>query len=686
MKKNRIFDTDRRIRLGIWGLGRGMSFYNSCRALNFDVVAGCDYNAHMRENFLKANPGAFATADAKEFLARDFDAVLLATFCPAHADDAIACLKAGKHVLSEVTSFHTMEEGVRLVEAVEKSGKVYNLAENYPFSAANMWLARKWREGFFGDLMYAEYEYVHEVRALSYVYIDNTPIQPGNHAHSWRSWLNFHYYNTHSLGPMMHITGLRPTRVVALPAAVTLSGYPTEALHGMGGITPSLINMSNGSVVRNLMGATTSDSHHQRIWGTLAAAEIGHGQFNVRVGASGSGTELHVIPQWDDLGELAAQTGHGGGDFWVLYYFARHILFGQPGPFDIYGASDCTIPGILAYRSSAENGKPYDIPDFRDRAQREVWRNDRFAQPRFDHREGLFPKSQDLSITTHFSRTMRDLIGAATTYRAYRDARQLLNDLANPHQYRETIEALLGRMPVLQESQRMARKIIDRYPESVGGRVLRDMLDLSEPGVTSKTGFEAALRRELRGFEQRVQALLRKREASEKQPADSWHSPFISRWKLARLQRKTKDGLKAVRPVKPSDASLEWRDLYADGAATASPHLVNLHTAFGDLDGIALAATRLKVARTGTWDLKLGHDGGARVFVDGKEVLCQPARANPAVADRTVVPVRLTKGTHSLLVALDTDNGNGWGFFLRFAIPKAQQKKTSKPVFPISAM
>ena len=164
MKKS-IFNTDKRIRLGIWGLGRGMNFYRMCKTLNIDVVAGCDYNEHMRRGFLEANPGAFATADAGEFLKQDFDAVLLATFCPAHGPDAIRCLRAGKHVLSEVTAFHTMAEGVALVEEVEKSGRVYNLAENYPFSAANSYLARKWKEGLFGELLYAEYEYVHECRS-----------------------------------------------------------------------------------------------------------------------------------------------------------------------------------------------------------------------------------------------------------------------------------------------------------------------------------------------------------------------------------------------------------------------------------------------------------------------------------------------------------------------------------------
>ena len=74
-KTPRVFDTDKRIRLGIWGLGRGMSFYSTCAMLNVDVVAGCDYNEQTRKRFLEANPGAFVTADAAEFLAQDLDSV-----------------------------------------------------------------------------------------------------------------------------------------------------------------------------------------------------------------------------------------------------------------------------------------------------------------------------------------------------------------------------------------------------------------------------------------------------------------------------------------------------------------------------------------------------------------------------------------------------------------------------------
>ena len=34
-----VFNTDKRISLGIWGLGRGQNFIQSARHLNIDVVA-----------------------------------------------------------------------------------------------------------------------------------------------------------------------------------------------------------------------------------------------------------------------------------------------------------------------------------------------------------------------------------------------------------------------------------------------------------------------------------------------------------------------------------------------------------------------------------------------------------------------------------------------------------------------
>ena len=494
-KGDSVFDTDERIRLGIWGLGRGMSFYAICRRLNLDVVAGCDFNEHMRERFKRDNPGALVTAKAEEFLDADFDAVLLATFCPSHAEDAIACLDAGKHVLSEVTSFHTMAEGVRLVEAVEKSGLVYNLAENYGYTAPHMYLAEKWKEGLFGELMYAEGEYVHEVRSLCYTYIDGVPIKPGHAIHNWRSWLHFHYYCTHSLGPIMFITGERPTRVVSLPGAQCLPGYPKPKVQGLGGIAPSLINMSNGAVVRNLMGGMTNDVHLFRYWGTKGSAEAAGGDLWLRLGGGGSAPKLKMKADWADFSNLAAKMGHGGGDFWVLYYFARQILFGTPAPFDIYSAADVTIPGILAYRSSREGGMPFDVPDFRNKKERAKYRGDNVAQARYDVETVCFPRRADKALTGEFSSVMSDLLHHVQVYRSYADWAQVIDTVEDPSKVVDLANAVIKAYPAMVGVMKKARALADAYPRSEGARLLNEILELGDEAVVTRPGFLDDLRR-----------------------------------------------------------------------------------------------------------------------------------------------------------------------------------------------
>ncbi len=482
LKKSGKMDFGRKLKLGIWGLGRGRAFYQSCAAVGFEIVAGCDYNPDMRKNFTAQNPQAMVTDDDRKFLDYDMDAVLLATYCPAHADDAIRCLRAGKHVLSEVTSFHTMAEGVRLVEAVEKSGLVYNLAENYPFTKTNMWLAQKYREGLFGELMYAEFEYVHNCISLGYTYLFGNPIVPGNTVHNWRSWLNLHYYNTHSLGPMMIISGQRPTRIVALPSRHSVPGVLRHGPADKGGVAASLITLAGGAVVRNLMGEMSSDTHQQRLWGTLGAAEVegygGNGEIKLRLGGMPTGPKMKVTVDWPAMGEIAKLTGHGGGDFWVLYYFAREIRDGIPAPFDIYTAADCTAAGILGYRSAVENGRAYDIPDFRRKSARARWRNDNFAMPRYDVRQGCFPRRADPAITRHFSKTMADMIRYSNLQRCVHDWEQAQANLCpeDREKYLALKDKLQQQSPDIRKTRRMAAKIVNAYPRSDGARVLREVL------------------------------------------------------------------------------------------------------------------------------------------------------------------------------------------------------------------
>ncbi len=479
----------KRFKLGIWGLGRGGAFLKSANALGIDIVAGCDFHEDRHGYFHNVCPDAKITKDEDEFLKMDFDAVLIATFCPDHAKHAIKALKAGKHVLSEVTSFFTPAQGVELVETVEKTGLVYNLAENYPFTKENMYLARLYREGLFGELAYAEYDYVHGGSNPCAFYADGKPVEPGNRLHHWRGYLNYHYYCTHSLGPVMIITGTRPTKVVAFPEDVQCLG----CVHGKGrkidgivpnlsAFSPSLLQMSNGAIVRNLMGGTTANSNHRRIFGTKASADITGGVLTLKVGADGNHPlALRMEPQWEAMGKEAEAAGHGGGDFWELHYFARQILTGEKAPWDIYAASDVTLAGIQAIRSATCEGQPMEVPDFRDPAVRDRYRNDDWT-PNFIDPDRIFPDDQDIAITGDFAPACLAMIPLLRLVRSAIDGMKVYPFVCAEQQIGviNTVKELRGKLPEVVACYRRMRKIADAYPDSQGGTAMREKLDLGE--------------------------------------------------------------------------------------------------------------------------------------------------------------------------------------------------------------
>ena len=78
----------------------------------------------------------------------------------------------------------------------------------------------------------------------------------------------------------------------------------------------------------------------------------------------------------DDFTEKAAQSGHSGSDYLVMYHFIEKLRGNKYAEIiDVYEALDMFLPALFAYRSVLE-GKPQQIPDLRDRAERDKWRGD----------------------------------------------------------------------------------------------------------------------------------------------------------------------------------------------------------------------------------------------------------------------------------------------------------------------
>jgi hypothetical protein len=64
--------------------------------------------------------------------------------------------------------------------------------------------------------------------------------------------------------------------------------------------------------------------------------------------------------------KLAAQTGHGGLDYWPIYDFTQVLLGQKAKPdIDVYQAVETAAPVIMAVESMKQGGVLKEIPDFR---------------------------------------------------------------------------------------------------------------------------------------------------------------------------------------------------------------------------------------------------------------------------------------------------------------------------------
>jgi predicted dehydrogenase len=370
-----------RIKVGVVGIGRGQSFARGANEIvGMQLVALCDvWEERLREVSHRYDVAAYT--EYEKFLEHDMDAVILANYFHQHAPFAIKALEAGKHVMSETASNTTLAEGVALCRALEKTGKIYMLAENYPFTVFNQEMRRLYQSGEIGEVTYAEGEYNHPMAAQS-----RLRISPG--MKHWRAWIPSTYYCTHALAPLVYITGTMPIKVNALSIACRKVDELTVRVADPGSVI--LCRMENGAVFRIFGLLLPGHSNWYRVHGSRGAMEVvrGKGYFGteqIRVWHEpwdlkpDEEQERVYKPEWPEHGDLASKAGHGGGDFWTNFHFANAIRSGEQPFLDVYRGVTMSSVGILAWRSALEDGRPFDVPDFRDEASRKQYEDDNWS-------------------------------------------------------------------------------------------------------------------------------------------------------------------------------------------------------------------------------------------------------------------------------------------------------------------
>ena len=371
-----------KVKIGVIGGGRGKSMIRYGReASNAELVAICDFRDDVLERMKKecGENGISYYSDYDEFLKHDMDAVVLANYANQHAPFAIKAMKAGKHVFSEVLPVQTLKEAVELIETVEETGKIYAYGKNYCFMSAPYEMRRLYRQGVIGEFEYGEGEYVHNCEPI---WPEITYGEPDH----WRNNMYATFYCTHSIGPMIHITGLRPVRVTGFEGPKTERKLRVGSKSGSFGM--ELIELENGGIFKSIHGDLYVDSIWYSIYGSKGNMEsaresaqngaydriyIHADEYSSGYDTTKKDTYLPVRAQ----DEQAKSFGHGTSDFYTMYNFVRKIQ-GDPDAdiIDVYEALDMFLPGLFAYRSVLNGGIPMEIPNLRDKAVRDLYRND----------------------------------------------------------------------------------------------------------------------------------------------------------------------------------------------------------------------------------------------------------------------------------------------------------------------
>lgn len=371
-----------KVKIGVIGGGRGKSMIRYGReASNAQLVAICDFRDDVLDRMKKecGEDGISYYSAYDEFLKHDMDAVVLANYANQHAPFAIKAMRAGKHVFSEVLPVQTLKEAVELIETVEETGKIYAYGENYCFMSAPYEMRKLYRQGLIGEFEYGEGEYVHNCEPI---WPEITYGEPDH----WRNNMYATFYCTHSIGPMIHITGLRPVKVTGFEGPKTERKVRVGSKSGSFGM--ELIQLENGGIFKSIHGDLYVDSIWYSLYGSKGNMESAresaqNGAFD-RIyihadeysgGYDTTKKDTYLPTRAQD--EQAKSFGHGTSDFYTMYNFVRKIQ-GDPDAdiIDVYEALDMFLPGLFAYRSILNGGIPMEIPNLRDKAVRDLYRND----------------------------------------------------------------------------------------------------------------------------------------------------------------------------------------------------------------------------------------------------------------------------------------------------------------------
>lgn len=156
-------DTSKKVRIGIVGTGwiaeSHINYYK--KFADVEIVAGADLVPGKAEAFFKkfGIEGAKCYGSHKEMLAdKDLklDGVSVCTYNMTHAECTIDCLDAGINVLLEKPMCVTLEEGIEILKAEKRSGKILTIGFQPRFDPNMKMVKEVVQSGVLGKIYYIQ--------------------------------------------------------------------------------------------------------------------------------------------------------------------------------------------------------------------------------------------------------------------------------------------------------------------------------------------------------------------------------------------------------------------------------------------------------------------------------------------------------------------------------------------------
>lgn len=388
------------LRVAIVGTGlRGSSVLNEFLAVDgVRVTALCDIVPAKAQRAAAAvvragqpEPALYTDGErAFEKLVQrdDIDLVYTATPWQWHTPVCLAAMKAGKHAASECPIGSTEKELWELVDTSEKTRKHCLQLENCCYDSNEMMINNMVKQGKFGEVLYAEGAYNHDLRSILFENRDEG---------LWRRFPHTNragnFYPTHGLGPVAWYLdingkdrfdylvsmstqerGLTEWREAHEPA----NSPKWQERYTAGDINTSLLKTVKGKtvVLQHMVTLPTPYDRLNSVRGTKGVFKDYPARFYFEGQAGGerflsSGPAFQALkeefthPLWKKVGDIARQKGgHGGMDYIMAWRLAECFHLGIAPDFDVYDAATWSVPWPLSEKSLKDGSKPIKFPDF----------------------------------------------------------------------------------------------------------------------------------------------------------------------------------------------------------------------------------------------------------------------------------------------------------------------------------